>query len=122
MMKTPYFYPRWQQYNTCLAAPTITGKGHRKIEPKAKHFSHCKNYRSSRPNQTNNSKRLARLLWAHIKSSEKNQIFLVDNLDHKPTIHRISTNTPQKEITSNKISSKTKENLVLRSKEREEAI
>ena len=30
-------YPRWQQYNTCLAAPTVTGKGHRKIEPKAKH-------------------------------------------------------------------------------------
>src|SRR6187200_2720589 len=82
-----------------------------KIEPKAKHFSHYKNYRSSRPNQTN-----------YIKSSEKNQIFLIDNLDHKPTIHRISTNTPQKEITSNKISSKTKENLVLRSKEREEAI
>ena len=37
-MKTPYFYPRWQQYNTCLAAPIVTGKGHRKIEPKAKHF------------------------------------------------------------------------------------
>ena len=25
----------------------------------------------------------------------------IDNLDHKPTIHRISTNTPQKEFTSN---------------------
>ena len=25
-----------------------------------------------------------------------------DNLDHKPTIHRISTNTPQKEFTSNR--------------------
>ena len=36
MLKTPSFYPRWQQYNTCLAAPTVTGKGHRKIEPKAK--------------------------------------------------------------------------------------
>ena len=22
----------------------------------------------------------------------------IDNLDHKPTIHRISTNTPQKEL------------------------
>ena len=102
MMKTPSFYSRWQQYNTCLAAPTVTGKGHSKIEPKAKHFSHCKNYRSSRPNQTNNSKRLARILWAHIKSSEKNQISFIDNLDHKLTIHRISTNTPQKEITSNR--------------------
>ena len=82
MMKTLYSYPRWQQYNTCLAAPTVTEKGHRKIEPKAKHFSHCKNYRSSRPNQTNNSKRLPRILWTHIKSSEKNQIFLIDNLGH----------------------------------------
>ena len=32
--KTPSCYPRWQQYNTCLAAPTVTGKEHREIEPK----------------------------------------------------------------------------------------
>ena len=25
-------------------------------------------------------------------------MFLIDKLDHKPTIHRISTNTPQKEL------------------------
>ena len=61
MMKTPSCYPWWQQYNTCLAAPTVTGKGHRKIEPKAKHFSHCKKDQSSRPNQTDNSKRLAKI-------------------------------------------------------------
>ena len=30
------------------------------------------------------------------KNSEKNQILFIDNVDHKPTIHRISTNTPQK--------------------------
>src|SRR6187399_3413042 len=30
------------------------------------------------------------------KNSEKNQILFIDNLDHKPTIHRISTSTPQK--------------------------
>ena len=42
MINTPSCYPRRQQYNTCLAAPTVTGKGHRKIEPKANHFSHCK--------------------------------------------------------------------------------
>ena len=59
MIKNPSCYPRWQQYNTCLAAPSVTGKGHCKIEPKAKHFSHCKNYQSSWPNQTDNSKRLA---------------------------------------------------------------
>ena len=28
----------------------------------------------------------------------QNQILFIDNLDHKPTIHRISTNTPQKEL------------------------
>ena len=60
-------YPRWQQYNTCLAAPTATGKGHRKIEPKAKHFSHCKKDQSSRPNQTDNLKRLAKINQSYIK-------------------------------------------------------
>ena len=61
MINTPSCYPRWQQYNTCLAGPTDTGKGHRKIELKAKHFSHCKKDQSSRPNQTDNSKRLAKI-------------------------------------------------------------
>ena len=60
------FYPRWQQYNTCLAAPAVTGKGHRKIEPKAKHFSHCKKDQYSRPNQTDNSKRLAKIFKSYI--------------------------------------------------------
>ena len=45
----------------CLAAPTVTGKGHRKIEPKAKNFSNCKKDQSSRPYQTDNSKRLAKI-------------------------------------------------------------
>ena len=86
----------------CLAAPTITGKEHRKIEPKAKHFSHCKKDQSSRPNQTDNSKRLAKIKKSYIKNSKEIQMLFIDNLDHKPTIHRISTNTPQKEITSNR--------------------
>ena len=60
-------YPQWHQYNTCLAAPTATEKGHHKIEPKAKHFSHCKKDQSSRPNQTDNSKRLAKLTQSYIK-------------------------------------------------------
>ena len=30
--------------------------------------------------------------------SESNQILFIDRLGHKPTIHRISTNTPQKEL------------------------
>ena len=47
------------QYVPCC--PAVTGKGHRKIEPKAKHFSHCKKDQSSRPNQTDNSTRLAKI-------------------------------------------------------------
>ena len=50
-----------------VAAPTVPGKGHRKIEPKAKHFSHCKKDQSSRPNQTDNSKRLAKMIKSCIK-------------------------------------------------------
>ena len=88
MIKTPSCYPRWQQYNTCLAAPAVTGKGHRKIEPKAKHFSYCKKDQSSRPNQTDNSKRLAKITNHRKKNSEKIQILFIDKLDHKPTIHQ----------------------------------
>ena len=88
MINTPSCYPRWQQYNTCLAAPIVTGKGHHKIEPKAKHFSHCKKNQSSWPNQIDSSKRLANISNHAYKSSEKNQILFIDNLDHKPTIHR----------------------------------
>ena len=80
------------------AAPTVTGKGHRKIEPKAKHFSHCKKDQSSRPNQTDNSKRLAKISNHAYKNSEKIQILFIDKLDHKPTIHWILTNTQQKEL------------------------
>ena len=50
-----------------LAAPTVTGKEDRKIEPKAKHFSHCKNDQSSRPNQTYTSKRLAKIFKSCIQ-------------------------------------------------------
>ena len=49
-----------------------------KIEPKAKHFSHCKKDQSSRPNQTDNSKRLAKILNHAYKNSEKNQIIFID--------------------------------------------
>ena len=88
MIQIPSFYPRWQQYNMWLAATAVTGKVHRKIEPKAKHFSHCKKDQSSRPNHTDNSKRLAKITNHTQKISEKNQILFIDNLDHKPTIHR----------------------------------
>ena len=55
------------------------------------------------------------------KNSEKNQILFIDNLDHKPTIHRISTNTPQKELHRIDLQEDRGE-FVLRSKEREEDI
>ena len=68
----------------------------------AKHIS-CGEYKYSiKPNQTDNLKRLAKITNRTKKISEKNQILFIDNLDHKPTIHRISTNTPQKEFTSNR--------------------
>ena len=51
----------------CLAVAAVIGKGHRKIAPKAKHFSHCKKDQSSRPNQTDNSKRLAKINQSYIK-------------------------------------------------------
>ena len=51
----------------CLAAPAVTRKGHSKIEPKAKHFSHGKKDQSSRPNQTDNLKRPAKITQSYIK-------------------------------------------------------
>ena len=84
MMKTPSFYPRLQQYNTFLAAPTVIGKGHRKIEPKAKHFSHCKKNQSSWPNQIDSSKRLAKISNHAYKNLEKIQIIFIDKLIINP--------------------------------------
>ena len=64
------------KYNTCLAAPTVTWKGHHKIEPKAKQFSYCKKDQSSRPNQTDNSKRLEKIFKSCIKDfREESNIF-----------------------------------------------
>ena len=81
-----------------VVSPSFTGIEQHKIEAKDKHISHCKKDQSSRPNQTDNSKRLAKILNHAYKKPEKNQILFIDNLDHKPTIHQISTNTPQKEL------------------------
>ena len=106
----------------CLAAPTVTGKGHRKIEPKAKHFSRCKKNQSSWPNQTDNSNRLAKISNHAYKNSEKIQIFLIDKLDHKPTIHRISTNTPQKVLHRIDLQEHRGELCIENQREREEAI
>ena len=63
----PIFLSLMATIQKCLAAPAVTGKGHHKIEPKAKHFSHCKKDQSIRPNQTDNSKRLAKITQSYIK-------------------------------------------------------
>ena len=62
----------------CLATPAVTGKGHRKIEPKAKHFSHGKKDQSSQPNQTDNSKRLAKITQSYIKEFREDS-----NISHR---------------------------------------
>ena len=43
------------------------GSSTARLNPKAKHFSHCKKDQSSRPNQTDNSKRLAKINQSYIK-------------------------------------------------------
>ena len=61
-----------------IATPAVTGKGHRKIAPKAKHFSHFKKDQSSRPNQTDNSKRLAKITQSYIKEFREDS-----NISHR---------------------------------------
>ena len=80
----------------CLAAPAVTGKGHRKIEPKAKHFSHCKKYQSSRPNQTDNSKRLAKISNHAYKNLEKIQIIFIDKMIINPQFMDLGKHTTKK--------------------------
>ena len=58
--------------------PVVTGKGHHKIEPKAKHFSHCKKDQPSRPNQTDNLKRLAKITQSYIKEFREDS-----NISHR---------------------------------------
>ena len=105
----------------CLPAPTVTGKGRRKIEPKAKHFSRCKKNQSSWPNQIDSSKRLAKISNHAYKNSEKIQIIFIDNLIINPQSIG-SWQTHRKKYYIEQISKNIEENMVLRSKRREEAI
>ena len=57
-----------------VMSPSVTEIEHRKIEPKAKHFSHGKKDQSSRPNQTDNSKRLAKITQSYIKEFREDSI------------------------------------------------
>ena len=51
-----------------------------KIEPKAKHFSHCKKNQSIWPNQIDSLKRLAKISNHAYKNSEKIQIIFIDKM------------------------------------------
>ena len=72
----------------CLAAPAVTGKGHCKIEPKAKHFSHCRKNQSSWPNQIDSSKRLAKISNHAYENSEEIQIIFIGKLIINPQFIR----------------------------------
>ena len=105
----------------CLVAPAVTGKGHRKIEPKAKHFSHCKKNKSSWPNQIDSLKRLANISNHAYKNSEKNQIIFIDNLIKNPQF--IRSQQMHKKRRLHRIGlQEHQENMVLKIKEREQAI
>ena len=75
-MATIQYVPRYPYF--------VTMWGHRKIEPKAKHLSHCKKYQSSWPNQTDNSKRNTKIPNHAYKNSEKIQIIFIDKLIINP--------------------------------------
>ncbi len=60
------------------------GEDTARYEPKTKHFSHCKNYRSSWPNETHNSTRITRIRNHAYKKSEETQIIFIDNLIINP--------------------------------------
>ena len=87
----------------CLATPSVTGWGHRKIEPITKHLFPLQENQSSWPNQTKVSEKKYEGYNNHAyKRSNKTQMIFMDRYDHELTIHRIPTNIPQKVITSNR--------------------
>ena len=55
-----------------------------RYEPKTKHFSHCKNHRSSWPDKTHYSKRSTRIWNRASERSEETQIRFIDNLIINP--------------------------------------
>ena len=65
-------------------SPIVTGIEHRMIEPKAKHFSHCKKNQSSWPNKTGSSKRITKIPNHAYKNLEKIQIIFIDKLIINP--------------------------------------
>ena len=69
----------------------------RKIEPKAKHLSHCKKNQSSWPNQTDNSKRNTKISNHAYENSEKIQIIFIDKLIINPQFIDLDKHTAKEE-------------------------
>src|SRR6266536_2995063 len=85
MMKTPPFFILDGNNAIHVSLPLLCHwVKSRKIEPKAKHLSHCKKNQSSWPNQTDNSKRNTKILNHACKNSEKIQIIFIDKLIINP--------------------------------------
>ena len=87
----------------CVTSPSVTEIEHCKIEPITKHIfpfqeksiyfdKHNKSFGKEIRGYNNHA----------YKSSTKTQIIFIDRSDHKLTIPRIPTNTPQKRVTSNR--------------------
>ena len=88
MMKTPSFYPRWNNSIRVSLPLLCHWVKSRKIEPKAKQLSHCKKKQSSWPNQTDNWKRNTNISNHAYKNSEKIQIIFIDKLIINPQFIR----------------------------------
>ena len=100
--ENPIFLSLMETIQIRVMSLSVTGIEHRNIEPITKHLSHCKVNQCSWPNQIDRSERNTKLFKSCIKefTGDSNNIhrYLIIN----PTIHRISKNTPQKKITSDR--------------------
>ena len=85
MMKTPYFYPWWQQYNTCLATPTMSlGEDSARLNPKLSISPIARKTNLVGQTKPIIWREIQKYLIMHKKSSEKTQIIFIDNLIINP--------------------------------------
>ena len=74
--KTPFCYPQWQQYNTCLATPAVTGKDTARLNPKLSTSPIARTTNLVGQTKKDNSKRLAKITQSYIKEfREESNIF-----------------------------------------------
>ena len=67
MIKKPSCYPRWQQYNTCLATPSVTCKDTARLNPKLSTSPIARTTNLVSQTKKDNSKRLAKINQSYIK-------------------------------------------------------